>query len=880
MLQEDALQALKALLPQGQIFTDRASLIAYEVDAGVDKGNPEGVVFPRTVEDVQRIVRWATEYHVPLIGRGAGTGLSGGAVADRGGVIVQFSYMNHIRDIDIYGRSIVVEPALINLHLDTAVSKFDLYFPPDPSSQRASTIGGNVSENSGGPHCFKYGVTTNYITGLQVVLADGKSVRIGGKAFDYPEYDLCGLLTGGEGTLGLLTCIYGRLIRKPPAVKTMLVVFDSVEQAGEAVSAIIAAGLVPATMEMMDQKISQIIEPFAQAGLPLDAEAILIIEVDGYPESLDAQIEEIVQILKAHGGSGIRVARNEEERTKIWLARKSAAGAVTRLSPSYYTVDVTVPRSKLAQTLAEVNQIIDHYGLRAGHLLHAGDGNLHPMILIPDPEDPELMKRIHQAGHDMVACCVRMGGSLSGEHGIGIEKRDYMPLMHSQAELMAMWDVKQAFDAQNIFNPGKIFPTPEKGEASPFTGYSSRYQTPLDETYQLKLSETGTFEPDSAEEAARGLLYLTNHDQRAHIGAPAYKQENDIQINTSALRGIREFAPDDLYITVGAGTPLKEVQDYLAQEQKWLALEAPWAEATLGGLIAANINSPLRMRYGAIREQVLCTTVALADGRVIRTGRPIVKNVAGYDLTKPFVGSYGTLGLLCDVTLKLTVPPRSRRSILIGLDDLPTGFEWSQKLLQRALNMSSLVLCKGVQASVSVPHGKYLLACTVEGHPGDVELEIQQAEHLLHEQGCEQITIQDALHGVDLWKTLLTTNEDTALQVRVGLPLIELPAFVQKQSTLLEGVSFLADLASGLLYLTYTPETEAQTWLQAIRQEALTKEGYAIVTNGPLAIRQGLDPWGYVPEALSVMRALKARWDPQGILNNGMGFPSTLTSAH
>src|SRR5713226_5883905 len=279
MLKENTLQSLEALLSKGQVFSDPATLVTYEIDAGVDRGSPEGVVFPQSAGDIVQIVRWAAQQHIPLVARGAGTGLSGGAVAERGGIVIEFSRMNAVLDLDESGRSAMLEPGVVNLAFDERVRAQDLYFPPDPASQRASTIGGNVAENSGGPHCFKYGVTTNYVVGLEVVLADGRIVYIGGRALDYPAYDLCGLITGSEGMLALMTTIAVRLVRNPPAVKTMLAVFDSVEQAGIAVSAIIAAGLVPATMEMMDQKIIRIVEPFAHAGLPTEAQAILIIEV-------------------------------------------------------------------------------------------------------------------------------------------------------------------------------------------------------------------------------------------------------------------------------------------------------------------------------------------------------------------------------------------------------------------------------------------------------------------------------------------------------------------------------------------------------------------------------------------------------------------------
>src|SRR5712692_2080425 len=463
MLTENKFRSLEGLLSKGQVFSDPVTLVTYEIDAGMDRGNPEGLVFPQSAGDVVQIVRWSAEQQVPVIARGAGTGLSGGAVADRGGIIVEFSRMNHILDLDQSGRTAVLEPAVVNLVLDERVRAQGLYFPPDPASQRASTIGGNVAENSGGPHCFKYGVTSNYVTGLDVVLAGGRSMHIGGRALDYPAYDLCGLLTGSEGTLAIITAVSVRLVRNPPAVKTMMAAFDSLEQAGAAVSAIIAAGLVPATMEMMDRNILRIVEAYVHAGLPVDAGAVLIIDVDGYPASLDAQIDEVIHHLQAHGGHDLHIAANAEERDKIWYARKSAAGALSRLAPSYYLVDITVPRSLLAETLAEVDQICDRYGLRAGHVFHAGDGNLHPLILIMDPSDWQLVEKVHHAGREIVELGIRKDGSISGEHGIGIEKRQYMSLMFSDDELAAMWDVKQVFVPGGLLNPGKFSLRPSIG---------------------------------------------------------------------------------------------------------------------------------------------------------------------------------------------------------------------------------------------------------------------------------------------------------------------------------------------------------------------------------------------------------------------------------
>ncbi len=878
MLQENEIRTLKCLLPKGQVFTDAASLISYEVDAGMDRGRPEGVVFPHTAADVVEIVQWAATNGIPLVARGAGTGLSGGAVAERGGIIVEFSRMNHILSIDEHGRSAVVEPGLINLSLDEQVKQKGLYFPPDPASQRASTIGGNVAENSGGPHCFKYGVTTNYVTGMRVVLADGRFVQVGGAALDYPGYDLTGLITGSEGMLALMTAIDVRLVRNPPAIKTMLAVFDSVEQAGTAVSAIIAAGLVPATMEMMDQKIIRIVEEFAHAGLPIEAEAILIIEVDGYAASLDSQIDEIASILLTRGGRDLRIARTEEERNQIWFARKSAAGAVTRLTPSYYTVDITVPRSRLVETLSEVNAICDRYDLRVGYVFHAGDGNLHPLVLIADNQDKALMQRVHEAGREMVELAVSKGGSLSGEHGVGIEKRVYMSLMHNADELAAMLDIKRAFDPHALLNPGKIFPTPP----------------PNDEEYRYrqkvghgKLPTSKLFTPASAEEAALGLVALAEAKQRVYIRGSAEVEDArdaDIVLNTTALQGVKTYAPDDLYITVGAGAMLSDVQSFLAPDHKQVPLVSPWATATIGGLIAANVNAPQRMRYGAIRDLVLYATVVLADGRVLRTGRPVIKNVAGFDLTKAFVGSYGTLGLITDVTLKLIIQPRTRRTLLFPVENLGQGLVLARKLLRVALVASAIVLCKGTVEGMQGTDAAYTLAYSVEGTLADVETELSVVRQTARTMGVSVPNEVEAPSGSDLWAAM-SGNTAGMVSVRVGIPAKDLAAYMNDQAALLHTGTFLADMGNGLLYamLPLHDVQEAASWLERLRRAALALDGYALVMDMPKMPEMpsdwyhSLDRWGYQPQAMDVMQRLKAQWDAQGIFPD---FPDAHKGRH
>src|SRR5579884_358085 len=894
MLNSQQRQSLAALLPRGQVFTDRTSLLTYEVDAGLDRGLPDGVVFPSTTEDVARIVQWAAKHGVPLIGRGAGTGLSGGAVAERGGLIVEFSHMTRVREVDVQGREAIAEPGLINLHLDERVKTNDLYFPPDPASQRASTIGGNVAENSGGPHCFKYGVTTNYVIGMEVVLADGRIARVGGPAFDYPEYDLCGLITGSEGMLALMTAITIRLVRNPPGVKTMLAVFDSVEQAGSAVSAVIAAGLVPATMEMMDQKIIRIVEAYVHGGLPVNAEAILIVEVDGYPVSLDAQIEEIAAILQAQGGYDLRIARNDEERNQIWFARKSAAGAVARLAPAQYTVDVTVPRSRLTETLIEVNAVCERHQLRVGYVFHAGDGNLHPLILIPEPQNKELMQRVHAAGRETVEIAVRKGGSLSGEHGVGIEKRAFMPLMFNDAEMSAMLDIKHAFDPRNLFNPGKIFPAPS---AAP----SSNGQT-IDQPVPGK-----HFAPANAQDAAQGMLALAREGRRVRIrestdvenikgettgeaatgnaanpratarvaptineygrgdprGRPGSAPSETI-LTTTNLHGIISYAPDDLYITVGSGTPLAEIQSYLGNEKKFVPLASPWQERTIGALVAANENAPLRMRYGAIRDLVLCATVALADGRVIRVGRPVIKNVAGFDVVKVFTGSRGTLGLLTEITLKTAAQPRLRRTLCVPVSDLRHGLIWARQLYPRSLVASAILLCR-LSAIPGVPDSRYALVYTAEGIAEDVEAELTLVREYLEQAGAPEPIEQDTISGTDIWADTLSQAR-ASIHTRTGLPVRDLPVYIQDSAPILNEHTFIADFGSGFLYTAIPANENARTTIEQLRQPALALQGYCIITHQPEIWQEDIDRWGYTPDALDVMRRLKERWDPQGIL--------------
>jgi glycolate oxidase len=431
----------------------------YCYDGSIDAALPELVVLPESTEQVSAIMALCAAEGIPYTPRGAGTGLSGGSIPVQGGLLIGFARMNRILEVDLDNLRATVQPGLVNLHLSQAVKPHGLYFVPDPSSQKVCSIGGNIGENSGGPHTLLYGVTVNHVVGLEVVLPGGEVVNLGGKTLDTPGYDLTGLLVGTEGTCGLVTAATVRLVPLPEHVITMLGVFPTVDAASEAVSAIIGRGIVPAALEMMDNLAIQAVEAAYHAGYPPEAAAVLLIEVEGLADGLDAVRDAIVDLCRHAGASEVRVARSEKERAGLWAGRKGAFGAMGRLSPDYYTMDGVIPRSSLPAVLREVARVSAEYGLRIPNVFHAGDGNLHPLILF-DSERVGDVERVKAAGEEILRACAAAGGSLSGEHGIGIEKNDLMHLIFSQADLATMAHIKDAFDPDGLCNPCKIFPTP------------------------------------------------------------------------------------------------------------------------------------------------------------------------------------------------------------------------------------------------------------------------------------------------------------------------------------------------------------------------------------------------------------------------------------
>ena len=455
----DLIFRLGEILPPASLITKEEDLKPYECDGlSAYQRLPVAAVLPDTIEQVQQIVKVCSQLQVPIVARGAGTGLSGGALPHEGGIILGLSRFNKILDVDLKSQTARVQPGVRNLAISEAARPFGLYYAPDPSSQIACSIGGNVAENAGGVHCLKYGLTVHNIQQIKIVTIDGELITLGSETLDTPGYDLLGLMTGSEGMLGIIVEIVVKLLPKPHAVSVLMASFDKVEDAGNAVAAIIAGGVIPAGLEMMDKPAIHAAEAFAKANYPLDAEAILLCELDGDAEQLAEQISLVEKTLLNARASNIVIAESAEEQARLWAGRKSAFPAVGRISPDYYCMDGTIPRKQIAFVLQEISRLSEKFDLGVANVFHAGDGNLHPLILYDANKEGELEKA-EQFGAEILELSVKVGGTITGEHGVGHEKIDQMCVQFSPAELTQFFAVKSAFDPMSLLNPGKAIPT-------------------------------------------------------------------------------------------------------------------------------------------------------------------------------------------------------------------------------------------------------------------------------------------------------------------------------------------------------------------------------------------------------------------------------------
>ena len=462
MIAKDVVKQLTKIVGKENVLAELKDLIAYSYDATPRQEMPDVIVFPRNTADVSAIMKLAHREKLPVVPRGAGTNLSGGTVPFKGGIVLEISRMNRVLEINTANRRVVVEPGVVNLDLQNMLAPLGYFYPPDPASQKSSTLAGNIGENAGGLLCLRYGVTSKYVCGMEIVLADGEVINIGDYVDDSPGYDLRGLFIGSEGILGVVTRLVLHIIPKPEANRTMLAIFDNLEDAGQAVSDIISAGIVPGALELLDQKMCWVIEQSVQAGYPTDSAGVLLIEVAGFADSLNKQVSEIEEICQRSKVKELRIAKTAAERDALWKGRRGAFGAVARICPPYSVCDGTVPRDKLAQALHKVGEIAEKYKVLIANVAHAGDGNLHPLILF-DVNKPEEKAAAKKAGDEVLSACIALGGTITGEHGIGLEKLDAMPHLFDPSDIAAMRQVKHVFDPDGILNPGKVLPH-EKAE--------------------------------------------------------------------------------------------------------------------------------------------------------------------------------------------------------------------------------------------------------------------------------------------------------------------------------------------------------------------------------------------------------------------------------
>ena len=854
---------------RGNVTTEPLDLLAYEYDGALERSRPDIVVFPTTTQAVSDVLSFCHEKEVPVTPRGSGTCLSGGPVPLRGGVSLALSRMDRLLEVDLPSQRVVVQPGHLNFDLIEALAKHRHFYAPDPASQRVCTMGGNVAENSGGPHCLKYGVTTNHVTGLQVVLPDGDVMELGGKVLEADGYDLRGVVIGSEGTLGVVTEITCRIMPLPEAVVTMLAIYDSIIKAAEAVSGIIAAGMVPATLEMMDRQIIQAVEAAVHAGYPLDAEAVLIIELDGMAAGLPDQVRQVQEICAAKGALRFEVAEDEAHRDRIWRGRKGAFGAVARIAPNKITTDIVVPRTELPRVLAEVIEIGKRHGLDVGNVFHAGDGNLHPQLLFDD-RNPDEVARVLAADKEIAKLAVEVGGVLTGEHGIGCQKAYAMPMACAPQDLAAMRALKTIFDPLGTLNPGKVLPPPNEAELGLAPGVREQ-ALPSDPgaTVQVTSYEDAAAVLAEATKTARAVVPVGGRTKLDGIGSA-------LAIESRLLRSIIDYDWQNLTVTAQAGITVSELQAVLGPHGQFAPLTAPFAtEATIGGVLAANSNGPLRHGYGELRDVLLGVRFATCAGQVVNSGSKTVKNVCGYDVKRLLVGSRGSLGMIVEATFRTLPLPEAEEALLVRAPDFQAVAALSlavrtSHLLPSALEAVNARLWNRVAPRVQQAgegEGHWRLIFALRGCAADVRAMREGLRDLAGRHGAEVLSTFDSAQAPFLWRDVGEASRLIGAPF-YGLKAVAPPAAVgavvaaasREPSALLR-----VSLGSGSVHVATPVDPDhkaARTWADAVR--AATREvGGWLGLDAPAGEARALLPVSR-PDRLSA--AIKDHFDPAGVL--------------
>jgi glycolate oxidase len=1019
-------KSLRAILKPEQVISDPEELLVFECDGLTHyRHRPRAVVFPASTEEVSEVLQLLSREGVPLVPRGAGTGLSGGALAVGGGVCIELARMRRVLKVDVENRLAIVQAGVVNAHVSRAVAHHGLYYVPDPSSQGSCTVGGNIAENAGGIHCLKYGTTTDHVLGARVVLTDGRIVDLGGAGSAGIGYDLLGVFVGSEGTFGVVTEATVRLTPVAPSVRTLLADFTDIDDASRAVSAIIAAGIIPAGLEMVDGATIRAVEAsvFA-AGMPLDAEAALLVELDGLEAGMDEEVARVRRICSESGARSVRLAADEAERKRLWAARKGAFGAMGRITPDILIQDAVVPRSRLPEVLAATYSIGARWGLRVANVFHAGDGNLHPLVCF-DSRDAEQVKRVKEAGREIMETCVRAGGTITGEHGVGLDKSDYLPLVFSDDDMRAMLQVRAAFDPTGLCNPGKIIPAlkgcgearavAEGNRAAATNGQrvaeaedrraadtngertalaegrkqSAKAEAPSEEAKAQKIEEelasaaqqmkeeeelasaakrieeefasalpplmaspfvptasplatganarrtSGPLDPVRVLASVVGVQYVSEQDRgcEAHAVRPAIVVEPGsveetcevlrlaasvgwnvvpagagvwletgnllrgphLFVKTTRMARIIEHEPADLVATAEAGLTLAGFNRRMGHAGQWLPLDPPDdGRSTLGGVAATGLGGAQSLGYGTPRSYVLGMRVALADGRLIHAGSRVVKNVAGYDLCKLFAGSYGTLGLIVELTFKLRPRPAREATLLVRSSNLSRLLDAA-----RALNGAQLL---PVAVELLSPRMAYAIEMTKEsedfalkesedfallarfaGTEGAVEYQLARAAELVGGR-VKDASVESVEDDGAVWSNLAAAamRDRHDLIWRVSVPpsaLGSMLARLGEGSDAAGKMLWHAGAGDGRLRVfgattRYYENVRDDTvysimFLRRMREAAHAAGGSLVIEHALSGLKQEFDAWGLNDSAAFLMRRVKEQLDPADSFSPG-----------
>ncbi|MBX0328160.1 FAD-binding oxidoreductase [Oscillochloris sp. ZM17-4] len=866
-----------ALGPQAVVSAPDA-LRTYDADASMIVSHaPQAVALPADSAQAAEVVRIAVSAGLPVVARGAGTGIAGGAIPLRGGVLVSTARMGRVLSVEPASRRATVQAGTVNADLNARLAPLGLQFAPDPSSQRASTIGGNLSTNAGGPHCLKYGVTTNHILAVEFVNGAGELVWTGDGAPEAAGYDLTGLLVGSEGTFGLVTQAMVRLTALPEAVRVVLALFPSVVAASAAVSRIIAAGSLPTSLEVMDHNAIRSVNGAYGLGLPeAEGTTLLIVEVDGVADGLDLIMAEILEICRGQGAFDLRPARSAEEQARVWTARKSVAAAIGRLAPAYYLVDTVVPRTRLPLMMEHVERLRHEHGMEVCNVFHAGDGNLHPLVLY-DPRDPEQVRRAHAIAHGVLHLSIAQGGVISGEHGIGVEKQDYLPLLLSPNEMQLHAAIYTIFNPDDRFNPGKIFPA----DVNPHALAAARRARIAD--CRLQIAET---EPQSAICNLQSAIEMpASIEELSQLVAACHRAGAPVRPTGAGLRkisGVLQYEPDDLTIGVGAGMTLAELRATLAENGQILPLDvARPDDVTIGGLVAAAADGPRRLGYGTLRDWVLALTVVEADGTVSRLGAQVVKNVTGYDLSKLFVGSRGTLGVIASVSLKVFPRPKASATLLVACPGRDAAFALAADIAASKLQPTAVEYiadCRLQIADLGAQPAIYNLqsaiAVRAEGHPAAVGRHRRELAELAERRGLAAPRELSGGEEDALWDAAAAVADTATAPDEALIRLSAAPAELREALAHAEalagrrglGLSVSARALSGVAYLR---ARGALADLAGLYGDLGARWRHAHLLAGPDGLLAGAPTWGAPHAALALMRAIKAELDPYGTMNPG-----------